>query len=274
MTKAPAARISGRENSWAEQAELPTPSRKGTGGPPRILTAVGEALGRYVTDPTVLPSLNLANGSERQQRAERRVACIRLARACLKYLDLASLRVGIPQADGGFRHLTLAFLAQHAGLAMRRAERAMQDLQRAGLIQLRRRCELGEDGQYRGLAALKFIPPALFGAFRLGTWLRREREKARLRQQRWQAAHARANRTEAPNARGSLMVAGILKKVRGRPATRPETARSTDQAADQAKHDKQLQLYATHLYAQHPERGRDWAYAQARQDLAEQGELV
>lgn len=273
MTQA-AARASIEGSNWAEQAELPTPARKGAGGPPRVLTALSEAIGGYVTDPSVLPSLNLANGSERQQRAERRVACIRLVRACIQYLDLASLRIGIPQVDGEFRHLTVDFLAQRAGLQMRRAERAMQDLQRAGLVQLKCRCELREDGQYRGLAALKFIPAALFSAFRLGKWLRREREKARLRQQRRQAAHARANRTEQQNARGSLVVAGLLDKVRRQPATRSVATEPTHRATHDTERDKQLQLYATSLYARHPDRGRDWAYAQARLDLAEQGELV
>ncbi|WP_455289967.1 hypothetical protein [Cupriavidus necator] len=113
--------------------ELPSPARTGTARLPRVLTALADAVSRHADDPTVLPSLNLANGNPRQQRTERRVGCVQLANILVRYLDLASLRVGIPLPDGGFRHLTLAFLAKRAGLGLRRAERTIQDLQRAGL---------------------------------------------------------------------------------------------------------------------------------------------
>ncbi|WP_455290041.1 hypothetical protein [Cupriavidus necator] len=160
--------------------------------------------------------------------------------------------------------------------APRRAGHAGPEARRAR--QVHARCELDEDGQYRGLAALKCVPAALFSAFRLGKWLRRERDKARLRLQRKQAAYARSTRTEQQAAQDSLIVAGLLDKVRRRPAQRatPAAAASTDptREAQHAEQEKQLQLYATRLYAREPERGRDWAYDQARRHLAEQGELV
>uniref|UniRef100_UPI0038BBB196 hypothetical protein n=1 Tax=Paraburkholderia sediminicola TaxID=458836 RepID=UPI0038BBB196 len=58
-------------------------------------------LGRYLDAPDEwLPSLNRANGSPRQQRTERSVARVQLLRASLKYLDLLSMRVGIPPTGG------------------------------------------------------------------------------------------------------------------------------------------------------------------------------
>ena len=48
----------------------------------------------------------------RQQRSERREACLDLLGALVHYLDLATLRVGIPQADGSIQGLSLAFLAE------------------------------------------------------------------------------------------------------------------------------------------------------------------
>jgi len=86
-----------------------------------------DRLDAYLNAPDQhLPTLNAANGSDRQQRLERRVACVQLLRAMLKYLDLASLRVGIPLRDGGFMSVTMPFLAKHACLPVRRAERAMR----------------------------------------------------------------------------------------------------------------------------------------------------
>ena len=107
---------------------LPNPPRTGAGGLPRVLTELMHRLGRYLDAPDEwLPSLNRANGSTRQQRTERSVACVQLLRASLKYLDLLTMRVGIP-STGGMQNLTLPFLAQQAGLDHRRAERAMRDL--------------------------------------------------------------------------------------------------------------------------------------------------
>src|SRR5260370_16347948 len=91
--------------------DRPFPPRSGAGGIPRILTALIERLNDYLDDPAAwLPSLNLANGKARQQRRDRRIACVQLLRAHIKYLDLASLRVGVPQRGGGFLNLTLRFL--------------------------------------------------------------------------------------------------------------------------------------------------------------------
>lgn len=86
-----------------DPAALPYPPKRGKGGLPAVLHALSDALGDYVFNPMVLPSLNIANGSARQQRSERRVACVRLMRSALAYLDLVSLRVGIPVAGGQFK---------------------------------------------------------------------------------------------------------------------------------------------------------------------------
>jgi hypothetical protein len=63
------------------------------GGRPRILLEMQGRLDAYLDDPSRhLPTLTAANGSDRQQRSERRVACVQLLRAMLSYLDLVSLR--------------------------------------------------------------------------------------------------------------------------------------------------------------------------------------
>ncbi len=151
---------------------------------PKILLQLQERVRAYFDDPKVLPSLNAANGSPRQQRSERREACLDLLGALVHYLDLATLRVGIPQADGTLQGLSLAFLAEKAGLGRRRAERACRDLRRAGLVNIHPRAQKTEDGHYRGQPAIRGVPVALFQVFGLSKWLQHERDKAVKRHRR------------------------------------------------------------------------------------------
>ena len=170
---------------------------------PKILVKLQEAVRAYFADPAVLPSLNAANGSARRQRSERREACLALLGALVHYLDLVTLRVGIPQADGTFEGLTLEFLAERAGLGLRRAERACRDLRRAGLVEVYPLARKTEDGGHKGLPAIRRLPVALFKVFGLSKWLQHERDKAahrRRRQRRRQEAAA----TEADEGRREL----------------------------------------------------------------------
>ena len=162
---------------------------------PKILLQLQARVRAYFDDPKVLPSLNAANGSPRQQRSERREACLDLLGALVHYLDLATLRVGIPQADGSTQGLSLAFLAERAGLGRRRAERACRDLRKAGLVTIYPRAQPTGDERYRGLPAIRGVPEALFQVFGLHKWLQHERVKAvkrRHRDRRRQEAAATA----------------------------------------------------------------------------------
>ena len=163
---------------------------------PKILRQLQERVRAYFDDPKVLPSLNAANGSPRQQRSERREACLDLLGALVHYLDLATLRVGIPQADGSIQGLSLAFLAEKAGLGRRRAERACRDLRKAGLVNIHPRAQKTEDGHYRGQPAIRGVPEALFQVFGLAKWLQHERDKAVKRRRR----HRRRQETVATAA--------------------------------------------------------------------------
>ena len=165
---------------------------------PKLLVKLQEAIWNYYPEPAaVLPSLNAANGSARQQRSERREGCLALLGALVHYLDLVTLRVGIPQADGRFKGLTLEFLAGRAGLGRRRTERACRDLRKAGLVEIHPIAQKTEDGRHRGLPAVRRLSISLFKVFGLNKWLQHERDKAanrRRRQRRRQdAAEAAAN---------------------------------------------------------------------------------
>ena len=252
---------------------LPNPPRTGAGGHPRVLTELMHRLGRYLDAPDEwLPSLNRANGSTRQQRTERSVACMQLLRASLKYLDLLTLRVGIPATNGGMQNLTLPFLAEQAGLDQRRAERAMHDLQKARLTSVRPRCERINDGNYRGLAAIRYLPLALFGAFGLAKWLRHERSKAALRQQMRAAADVKQRRRETrEHARGQLWLAGLKNCVAQRAdRSRPgPTGRSGGMAVDaEAGFERQIQIRAGQIKQADPSLDHETCFRLARQQLA------
>ena len=201
---------------------------------PKILLQLQERVRAYFDDPTVLPSLNAANGSPRQQRSERREACLDLLGALVHYLDLATLRVGIPQADGTFQGLSLAFLAEKAGLGRRRAERACRDLRRAGLIHVYPHTQKTGDDRYRSRPAIRGVPEALFQVFGLHKWLQHERDKAvkrRRRHRRRQDAAA----TAADQGRRELNLDAARRRAEAAAPAAPAEA-ATDTARRDTAH--------------------------------------
>ena len=197
---------------------------------PKILVKLQEAVRAYFADPAVLPSLNAANGSARQQRSERREACLALLGALVHYLDLATLRVGIPQADGSFQGLTLEFLAERAGLGLRRAERACRDLRKAGLVKIYPIARKTEDDRHQGLPAIRRLPVALFKVFGLSRWLQRERDKAAKRRRR-QRHRREAAETEADAGRRELALDAARRRADAGAEATPTEAATSDAAA-------------------------------------------
>lgn len=146
---------------------------------PGILVRLGERVRSYYDTPeSTLPSLNACNGSNRQQRSERREACLLVLGALIHYLDLMTLRVGIPKADGRFQGLTVEFLAERTGLCQRRVERASRDLVRARLISVHPIAIDEGGGRYSGRAAIRAVTDRLFVIFGLQNWLKHERQRA------------------------------------------------------------------------------------------------
>ena len=177
---------------------------------PKILSLLRERLPDYFDKPSVLPSLNFANGSTRQQRSERRESCIRVISALLKFTDIASLRVGVPTADG-FMGLTFPLLAKHAGMGLKRLERAVADLKSAGLLTVAPVAEKHEDGSYSSVAAVKAVSQHLWGVFGLLEKLAAERAKAAKRVKKF--ARKNANITTRARSRGALVLAGIRSRI-------------------------------------------------------------
>lgn len=209
-----------RDTAWAYEDGDPA---KPKGGIPLVLARLIERIPQYYSRPRgTIPSLDLANGSTRQQRSERREACICIMAAFLKYTDLSSLRVGIP-TSGGFLNFTVKYLAKSTHMSLKRCERAIKDLKRAGLITVSQPRELQPDGSWRGLAAVKAVNKTLFEVFGLGGMLKKERDKAskrlKVKSDKWRRdSDGKPNR--AGVARMSLLLGGATEE---KPKPKPKS---------------------------------------------------
>ena len=182
-------------------------------GRPLILRKLKEKIRAYFADPRkTIPSLDLANGKDRQQRSERREACLSVLGCMVHFLDLVTLRVGIP-TQGGFRGLTVPYLAELSGLGERRAERAVADLVKAGLVNVHPLCQRQDDLTFKGYAAIRTVSATVFALFGLGRWLPHEREKAAARLKKKQR-----KQDAAELAKVKLALGGLANRQKSQPA--------------------------------------------------------
>ena len=135
---------------------------------PKVINWAIEAWRRFYCLPTsYFKEIRMRRNSTRQQRSEAREALASISQVLLHYTELASLRVGVPHASEGFRSLTIEFLADRAGIGLKRAQRAIQLLVRAGYLKMIERFDIKEEeGKERfiGLAAVKCLTPSFFKA--------------------------------------------------------------------------------------------------------------
>lgn len=92
-------------------------------------------------------------------------------------MDMVTYRVAIPGENGGMG-LTMPYLAKLTGLGERRAERAIHDLKKAGIITVHPICKKLEDATYKGFAAIRAVSKHFFTALGLLDWLKHEQRKA------------------------------------------------------------------------------------------------
>ena len=189
---------------------------KGPGGLPLVLHKAVERLRGFYWRPALLPSLNLANGSTRQQRSERREACIQTLSTILYHLNLTTLCVGIPTPEQ-FVHLPLSTLGRQTTLGEKRIYRALRDLKQAGILTIAQpRCKT-PGGRWIGQVAVKAVSRAFFRALGLGTMLYRARKHA-----------ARKHRTQGFKSPGSTcqgQVALWMKAIRKKRPAMPTPRR-------------------------------------------------
>ncbi len=250
---------------------LAKPAKKGKGGIPRVLTLCMERLKDYYYRPRkVIPSLDLANGSQRQQRSERREACVCLLAALLKRMDVTSLRVGVPTKDG-FMNYTVDYIAKDTGMTLKRVERALHDLKAAGLVTVSQPRQLRPDGSWKGLAAVKAVSKQLFGVFGLASMLKKERDKAskRLKKkaQAWKQEINNEPPTRTGKARLSLFMGAMAGNLGNKTPKKKAPHRATD-SPDDPENLKQLMLKAFEMKQAHMDWDRDKCYEEAEKQLS------
>jgi hypothetical protein len=145
-------------------------------------------------------------------RSERREACCDLLGAIAHYCDLPTLCLSVPQGDGSLLPIRMDTLAERAGLSLRRAERAMRDIVDAGMLSVHKRAELQDDGSYVGHAAIRVLPPSLFGMF--GLEARLEHDRRRLSRKRHKEQQEREP-THTEKSRLRTAISGALNKLNG-----------------------------------------------------------
>jgi hypothetical protein len=162
------------------------PIRKGKGGLPRILSLAAERAKAWYRHPQKCSALSKGN---RQVRSERREAYQVVIETILSFLDLASLCLGTPTPDNGFVDVDMKTLVAASGIGQRRCERAIADLKKAGLMEVKQPRRINTHGEYVGLRAIRVVTKLFFEFLNLGPMLQRERAKAteRLRRKAVQA---------------------------------------------------------------------------------------
>ena len=254
----------------APRFNLERPANKGKGGIPRVLTLLHERLTQYYHSPGALPSLNLANDSVRQQRSERREACLLVMGSLLRRTELASLRVGQPTKDG-FVNYRMEVVLRDTGLTMRRIERAMKDLKSAGIVSTMQPRQVDENGEWKGLAAVKTITRHLFAVFGLKVALELEQKKAvkRLKQKAhgWNRDDGK-KRTVSDVARFKLLT---RKMTMATPKAPPVNKISKSQKPINEEHERERQLRALDVKMAHPDWTKEECYNEAERGL--QGRL-
>lgn len=97
----------------------------------------------------------------RNKRSERREAIVLIGQAILHYTDMDSLRAGINNPNGWWLP-TLDWLSKAAGIGLKRTQRAIRDLARAGYIKITYRWTQRLGGKYINKAAARQIMPIFF----------------------------------------------------------------------------------------------------------------
>ena len=125
---------------------------------PKILIWGDEACRRFYESPkSFFPEIRFSRNTSRQQRSESREAVASVAQVLLHYTELASLRVGVPEAAGNeFKSLTVEFIAKKAKVGLKRVYRALTVMKRAGYLKIIERFKK-EDKRYIGLVAVKSL---------------------------------------------------------------------------------------------------------------------
>ena len=241
---------------------------------PATLQALVDGAKAYYTSPGLLPTLaNLngkanADGNPRCNRSEARAAESLVLSAIIQFTEFASLRVGTPLADGGFKHRSCAEIARVAGLLApgstpeapepsQRFWRAFRRLKLAGAFTVHLQHEVKADGTKRARPAVKLLnPDFLIALGRVGfqkfkefqSWCYNKIKKARRQyRERFPKAH------DAAEARRRLAVAGsgpkAMQKQRRGKADLPD---ANDEKELQRRYNREAAAYFAEIVTNNP----------------------
>ncbi|KUY63386.1 hypothetical protein WI25_28725 [Burkholderia cepacia] len=201
--------------TWLETfAELLKTSERGKRLPAILQDLLDRVIRFYERPKELIRTLAYVN-SDRQMRSERRGAVLAVLTCLIHHLDVVTLKVGIPTADGFVYHLTMQRIAERTGLTPRRVYRAMSDLRRAALVTVTRQFRKSEDGTVINRPAVRTVSRLFFDVLGLGDAYDRERQRAHLRQQQAHAQQRKAARpTRRDQANWKLELARALARVK------------------------------------------------------------
>lgn len=202
---------------------LKAPAKTGKGGLPRVLTAAGEAFEGFYYNRNLLPSLNLANESDRNMRSERAEASVLVFKKLFKHLDLPTFCVKKWTPDG-LVDLKFESMLEDTGLDEKRFQRVVDDAKAAGLITVTRVCE-ERGGEIRALPAIKAVNVKLFDALGLGPMLSYERGKAadRAKTEKNRQLKKTQKKDRAAKAKFDLLMDSAQRRIAGAKPAKPET---------------------------------------------------
>lgn len=146
-----------------------------------ILKKICERVREFYDTPSMLVCLTSRarklKSEHARMKSQRREAVVRVLTALLHHTELATMRVGIPTPEG-FKPIGVRYFVQFTGLSQSRFERALADINAAGIIKTHERYDCGKGGQYIGLNAVRVVSTHLFTALKLGKYLKSARKKA------------------------------------------------------------------------------------------------
>lgn len=262
-----------KETDWARDTPTPPPLK----ATPLLICKVIERLPQYFKSPERIPRLSCANTNlnnakknKRQQRSERREACIIVMAAILKYTDLVSLRVGIPTKNG-FSSLSYHSLRKHTHLGEKRFQRAMNDLKAADLITVSQPRELLENGKWIGLSAVKAVSKDIFELFGLLEWLKKERQKAteRLKKkaEKWRK-EIEGRSTRTGRARISTVFRGVVSDALGKKPSQPKVKQENE--LDRTRRQKLKTNLSVKYHLENP----DWTAERCNQEAEKEVDRI
>ncbi len=203
--------------------------------------------------------------SLRRKRTERRCAHVAALQFLVAHLDLASLQC-LVATPAGLRPMSVANVAEHTGLSLRRVEHVLADLARAGYLRTKRQHEkvTRADGTIEIVnhVAVRWLTPRVFEDLGLGVKLAIERKRAHTRKMARMADTAQQSSRPHPlhDGLGGIVTPGLTGTVR------PTRRRSSPTGPDV----EQLELMrrAAAIKAQHPAWDRQACYTEAQRQLA------